>query len=1216
MIDKIGNLIKNIRVKSIKIDEAVQTVKIETGSRKPFKFLNSYTINDRDIFFGREMEIREIYYKVFSNRMTVIFGESGTGKTSVVQCGLMSEVQDKVAFFTVRSAVDPVKSIRNELLKNICIAKQNNDLTNQNIADFLKNAYFAVKKTIILFFDQFEEIYTVLPSQKKDEFIKELKNISQIDADIRIVINIREEFFGKLYEFEKEIPEILKNKVWIKKMSRNQALETIIKPCEVCSVEISGQTAESIMDGIAVHGKGVELPLLQVVMDHLYAKCYKEYEKFAIIFDSKKDSIKKIMGDFLSEQIRNSADADMTKEVLKALITEKGTKRVASIEELDRINLEKGEIRLSRESIITVLEELKERRIVLQDGDSGSYELLHDFIASRIYEELLSGEEKEALRVKEKIEFMQENGIELEEKFLSSVELMLKEGRLKLRADIENEKRLLEYTKQCSINIDARKKRKKRFVVTSVSAALLVLIGFSLFIWLAYNKAERNLKESYFMTAQTLLEKSKSAATKKYFNEARLYRIGSEYYQKQAHKYFSGFNMGNNLNIDHLKTLDNQSSGVYSISYSSDGKYIASGGSDGKINIWDVISGHLLKSLKDDGDDCDIFSINYSPDGKYIASSYFAGYIKIWNVSSGKMLKKIGDGDYKITITLSYSPDGKFLVSGDEDKKIKIWEIASGTNVKTLIGHNGAVESICYSPDGNYLASGSADKTIKIWDLSNFREIKTLKGHEESICTISYSPDGKYIVSGSADKTIKRWDVVTGKELKTLKGHSESVYSLNFSPDGKYIASGSGDKTIKIWEMSTNSEVYSFEGHTNVVRSIRFSHDGKYIASGSNDRTIKIWEMSTNGDVHNLSGYNPWSQIEYSPDGKFFASGSLDGTIKIWEALKGKNVKILKGHYGSVWTISYSPDGKHLASAGEDKYIKIWDLTSNSEIKSLRGHNGRINSISYSPDGKFIVSGSVDSTLKIWESSSGRLVNVLKDSYCEVNSLDYSPEGKYIASGSSDGTIKIWESSSGREIETFKGYSGYSINYSIDGKHIAGSSDHAHEYSNSIKIWKVTKSKIFKTVISWIFSSQQYKLDRWEWLREFITLDGHHAEVNYISYSIDGKYLASGSSDKTIKIWDLSNGKALYTLEGSSDKITSICYNPDGKSLVAGCADSTLRIFNLSEDRVISNISIAEYNDYLKEIEQKTQLHLNGISAVPFENITLKERILFWMNSY
>ncbi len=196
-----------------------------------------------------------------------------------------------------------------------------------------------------------------------------------------------------------------------------------------------------------------------------------------------------------------------------------------------------------------------------------------------------------------------------------------------------------------------------------------------------------------------------------------------------------------------------------------------------------------------------VTSVSFSLDGKTIASGSYDGTVKLWDVTSGQCLKTF-EGHTHWVYSVSFSPDGKTIASGSRDNTVKLWDKTSGQCLKTFEGHTNWVFSVSFSPDGKSIASGSYDGTVKLWDVTSRQCLKTFEGHTSDVRSVSFSPDGKTIASGSDDGTVKLWDKTSGQCLKTLTGHTESVYSVCFSPDGKYIASGSGDNTIKIWNVS------------------------------------------------------------------------------------------------------------------------------------------------------------------------------------------------------------------------------------------------------------------------------------------------------------------------------------------------------------------------------------------------------------------------------
>ncbi|MEH1860309.1 MAG: serine/threonine-protein kinase [Nostoc sp.] len=272
--------------------------------------------------------------------------------------------------------------------------------------------------------------------------------------------------------------------------------------------------------------------------------------------------------------------------------------------------------------------------------------------------------------------------------------------------------------------------------------------------------------------------------------------------------------------------------------------------------------------------------------------------------------------------------------------------------------------------------------------------------------------------------------------------------------------------------------------------------------------------------------------LAISPDGYTLASGSDDKNIKLWDLNTQKVLASLSGHSHAVKSVAFSPDGKILATASDDKTIKLWEVETLKEICILLGHSHAVKSVAFSPDGQILASGSWDKTVKLWDVNTGTEICTITGHQLQVNSVAFSPQGQLLASASYDRTIRLWQ------IPVLEGSQ--------------------REFQNR----------------------PCYSL--------LSTLSGHAWAVLTVAFSPNGKILATGSDDNTIKLWEVNTGQLICTFVGHSWSVVAVAFSADGETLLSASCDKTVKLWRVSTAEEIATLSG----------------HVDSVSAVAVSKVT------------
>jgi WD40 repeat protein len=562
----------------------------------------------------------------------------------------------------------------------------------------------------------------------------------------------------------------------------------------------------------------------------------------------------------------------------------------------------------------------------------------------------------------------------------------------------------------------------------------------------------------------------------------------------------------------HHRTLYGHNGFVVSTAFSPLGDILASASYDRTVKLWDPENGQLLQTLSHINQ---VRSLAFSPDGVTLATGCADGILRLWDLRTRLNTITI-PGDYSIS-SVVFCPDGKTLAAGLRDGRVMLWNVAE-SELKSLPTIEGLPPmqwpSIAFSPDGHTLAVGGGEYNelcdVVLWDTVTQQVRSTLKGHTSQIRDVEFSPDGKLLATASHDKTVKLWDVRSAQVLANGRGHDATLFGVTFSPDGRYIATASSDYTIILRDTNLQ-EMYHLKGHMQRVKSLSFSPDGKILASASNDGTVKLWDIEAyEKGANRLSHDTGVYSLAFSPDGQILITGSEGGRVRLWDTATEQQIGELKGHSGPVWSVGISHDGKMVATGSGDRTARLWDSTTGSLICTLPGFSQEVFSVAFSPNDRILAVGCKNRSVILWDILNRR-------------------------------TETITEPKRGFERLNFDPVS--AIAFSPDGQLLATG---GHYTSKGVPgLWDVTGRD------------------------QPIRLLGHKGEAFSVSFSHDGRLVATASVDKSIKLWDRKKGELIKTLHGHVGGVLTAAFSPDDRILASGGEDRVIRIWdiNLGEQR-------------------------------------------------
>lgn len=618
-------------------------------------------------------------------------------------------------------------------------------------------------------------------------------------------------------------------------------------------------------------------------------------------------------------------------------------------------------------------------------------------------------------------------------------------------------------------------------------------------------------------------------------------------------------------------------------------------------------------------------------DGRHLATGGYDGTLILWDVATGHKLRsfesrdEITDGHVRNIQAVAFSPDGKLLLSGANDATAVLWDKTTGAELRTFPAEERhyQIHSVAFSPDGGKVLTGTG-RGVTLWDTASGSRLQALRANSDSsLQTAAFSPSGAHIVTGDDKGIATLWSATTGKVVRTFKqapanaaGFSmesltqalgasvpgaaagdmeeslrESLLSpriraVAFNSDDTRLATAVSDGRVTLWDARTGAVLRTLERKASgAAKSVAFSRDGRRLVCCS-DLDTTLWDVATGNKLQ--ASASPTASVTFGPDGARMLAGHQDGTVSLWDTDGMKRLWSVSAARGQVHVVAFDPGGKEFATASMmDPTVAFWDVATGNELRRVRvppmmtnvpplmanlmrsqGTNydnmGGAMFAAYGAGGRRLVTASMhvdmghvfDSlqsakptaetkpqerprqTLKLiaWDVATGEEVwSVDTGMYASFLSGTFalSPDRRMLLSGGPSRTV-VWDVETGQEVYRLPGRNSpnplQGTAFSPNGRHLLVCSGGA--------------------------SASLLDLKTGEEIGKFTGRGGY---VYCVAFSPNGEKALTGSTDKTAILWDAATGEKLHELQGHDDAILFMAFSPDGERLLmSGKNSSTL----------------------------------------------------------
>lgn len=1148
---------------------------IEQESLCPYRGLRPFREEDAAIFHGREAFSQRLLEAILDRNLVAVVGTSGSGKSSVVQAGVIHQLRshhppdstwDAISFVPgahpfdhLAASLMPLLEPELDEIELLAKAKKlgnllaEKEVTIESVIDRVLKISGGTDR-LLLVADQFEEIFTQTSNSDRQAFLDALLQALDRSLPLTVVITVRGSFYDNLISASRDLSDRLEQAVInLGLMTQNELRRAVVEPAKRVGLTFEPGLIKRILDDVG--NEPGNLPLLEFALSELWSRrqgklmthhAYEDIGGVSGAIAQRADAV------FMALP---TAQQKLAHRILTRLVT------VSEQVEITHATRKRTKLSELGEECQEVLKVMTDARLLVVgrlgvDGEKTA-EVAHEALI-RHWERLRGwlDEDREFLLWRRRLlaalseweRTGRDRGTLLRGMPLREAERWHNERVSDLNTQ---EHEFITKSSKRDQRERTRRERRRKFVLFSSLGSAVIFLALASFALIESLEAfSRELSAaaraqlsvdpelSLLLAIHAVNIKATSEATnilRQSFIESHV-RLTIKEDSIINDAVFSPEKSGR-IKRPHVVTVSN----------------------DNIARVWDISKGWPLLSLKLTGHNAPITGVAFNASGSLIVTSSEDKTARIWDAATGQV-RSVLLGHTDMVNSASFSNNEIFTVTSSNDATIRIWETKTGRLLRTF-RHDEPLTSAAFSPDSGLIITSSIDNSAQVWSTKTGKQIDILRGHQAPLSAAIFSPDGDTIVTASADNTARIWKMLDSTWFceKILTGHSDSLNSIVFSSDGKKMVTASDDRTSRVWDTQTWRSLSELRGHTDVITHAAFNSDGSRVITSSRDTTARIWTSESQKTQHALHGHSGTvNSAKFSKNGSKVITAGSDNTARIWDPVSGQELHNLKGHTDSVQTASFGPDENIMVTSSDDNTARIWRIDPNKspahpEELVLEGHTDDVRMATFSPDGNFVITASNDKTARIWDTETGRSIAVLGASSSRPPKLpgkfirrktSFSNDKVFVAFIDDDKPVHVWDTTTGQHLAELKGHDQAVTDavFSPNGERLITTS-----LDSTARIWELATGK---------FLPQQLQHDNW---------------VIAAAFSPDGQLVATGSTDHTARIWETSSGKLLRSIL-HKQSVTGVTFFAANKTLLTTIEDNTSYIWDLESGEKIRHI--------------------------------------------